>query len=117
MPPAAAAALWTTFLLVVLLFPGDKIPKEVPSDGLDKGVHAMLFYLESFFLRRWLHQPGKGRRDLLIAVFLASSLAFATEAAQLLLPERKGSVGDLLADHLGIVLYTAWTVLVRRDPR
>jgi VanZ family protein len=42
------------------------------------------------------------------AAALAAGLAILTEIVQNWVPNRDGSIGDLLADFLGILLVTAW---------
>ncbi len=96
-------------MLLACLSPGRAVDAGLKVPGLDKAVHAALFFLESFFLLRALRggRPA-GRIRYLSATALAGGLAVLTEAAQIWVPNRIGSVRDLLADFLGILLCVAW---------
>jgi len=117
--PRAWAILWTVVVLVACWTPGGAVRGGGPDiPGLDKGVHTLLFFLESFFLLRALHgvfpartlRGGRptGRIASSSAAALAAGLAILTEIVQNWVPNRDGSLGDLLADFLGILLATAW---------
>lgn len=78
--------------------------------GSDKFVHALLFGLCGFTsLRAWCDQRTHAVRT---AVALAL-FAVATEALQLWVPGRSASLGDLVADLLGVLAgmgLAAWTI-------
>jgi VanZ family protein len=113
--PKTLAILWTVLVLLACWTPGDPNPS-VRIPGLDKVVHATLFFLESFFLLRVLRRGrSNGRIPCLGTAALSGTLAVLTEVGQLWVPNRAGSVRDLLADALGILLCLAWFRLRRRD--
>jgi len=125
------AVLWTAVVLLACWLPGGTVEAgslgllDVP--GLDKVVHAVLFFLESYLLLRAL--PGAapparalrdagtpGRISCWRVTALAGGLAILTEVVQLWVPNRDGSLADFLADLLGILLGCAWYLHGRGDP-
>ena len=119
----AAAVLWTVLLLASLLTPGDSIDAlddglSLPlPEGADKVVHAGLFSFETFFLLRWLRSLPCVR-PLLMAILVATGLAVLTEVLQLWVPQRTGSLADLVADQLGIAACAGWALwAASRDER
>jgi len=125
----APAILWTAVVLLACWIPGGAVEAgsldlfDVP--GLDKVVHVVLFFLESFLLLRAVHGVPSGRslRDALTTGRIAcrrvavptAGLAALTEVVQLWVPHRDGSPADFLADLLGILLGCAWYLRGRRD--
>jgi len=134
--PQAWALLWTAVVLLACWTPGGTVRGgglDVP--GLDKVVHTLLFFPETFLLLRALHgvlpartlhgvlpartlRDGRtpGRISWVGATALAGGLAILTEIVQIWVPNRDGSVMDLLADFLGILLGAAWYLRGRRIP-
>lgn len=100
------ALVWTLALCILLLLPGDSF--DTPSSGwlqllpesIDKWGHALLFGGEVFWLERSLHE--RHPRPLLLAVALSVPLAAVTELAQSFSPGRAPSLGDFVANSLGI---------------
>lgn len=115
-----AAILWTAFVLLILLLPGDSISTLGPGfgvslpDGTDKGVHAVAFYLETLFLDRALRR-SRGPRSLRTTVPWTSALAGATELLQLGVPGRSCDVADFAADLVGIACCAAVVIWAGRE--
>jgi VanZ family protein len=95
--------------LAVLFTPGDDVPSAPP--GVDKLVHCALFAALAL-TGRWA-----GMRARALAVLLVGYAA-VSEVVQALTPlQRSGSVGDGLADVLGVLLgLLAWAAVARRVP-
>ena len=93
--------------LAVLFAPASDVPSAPP--GVDKVVHGLIF-LALALTGRWA-----GIRQSVLGAALIS-YAVVSELVQGLSPlERSMSVGDLLADVVGVVAGLAlWTLLARR---
>ena len=93
--------------LAVLFAPASDVPSAPP--GVDKVVHGLLF-LALAFTGRWA-----GIRQSLLGVALIG-YAVVSELVQGLTPlDRSMSVGDWLADSVGVVVGLAlWALILRR---
>lgn len=115
------SVLTLSIIVVLLLMPGWALlalqqwlaqwwpwPSSEPfSDGsFDKVTHGALFALCAYFtVRGW----GSGRRHDWVALgFLLTGFSGLTETLQMMVPGRNGSVVDVLADVIGIMLGIAW---------
>lgn len=79
----------------------------------DKLVHATLFACMGFLaVRGWTQ-----RRQLLGVLLVVLWLAPQTEWLQTYIPGRGASLGDVLADVLGLAVGVAWALLLRRSPK
>lgn len=103
------AVVVTSGVALLLLTPGSgvpdlpgSLPAWVAAFG-DKIVHAVLFFVETLSLHQALRH-SQGRRALALAGLSSFAFALFTEIAQLVVPFRDGSLGDLLADGVGIAL-------------
>ena len=110
-------AMWLAGMAAATSIPGDLIPT-LPAPGLDKVVHALLYGGLAFLLQRWL-RGGLRRppaRPLLLAGTVCGIYAVLDELHQLAIPKRTFSVGDLVADAvgIGIGLAVAAVMLARR---
>lgn len=110
----ASALLWTVFVCLALVFPGDglrpaegQFPWSLP-DGTDKLIHAFLFFFETLFLFRSLRIRRSVLPPLPTAITAAILLGALTEAAQLWIPHRSGDAADWIADVLGALACGAW---------
>ncbi len=110
--------LWTAFMLLVLLTPGDRVPTfgwDIP--GADKAAHAVLFLLQALLLQRaWSADAATAVALRTLAVVVP--FAAATELMQLLVPGRSADILDFLLDCAGAVmaipLSHAWMAHRRR---
>lgn len=109
-----ATLAWTALVLLCLLWPGTGLPatdyswwRFLPS-GIDKAVHGLLFFMETFYLLRSLHHLRPGFPALPAAIASAILLGALTEIFQLWVPDREGSGTDLIADALGAFACGAW---------
>ena len=110
--PLSRAVFVTAVLvsLAVLFTPGSDVPLVPP--GVDKIVHAVLFALLAA-CGRWAGIDGRVLGWLLLLYAAGSEVAQA-----LLVPGRSGSIGDLLADVVGMVTaLLMWEVLSRVEGR
>ncbi|WP_409331529.1 VanZ family protein [Trujillonella humicola] len=100
--------LAVTFLvsLAVLFTPGDDVPPAF--FGVDKVVHVVLFAALAV-AGRWAGVPAR------LLALLLTGYALVSEVVQALAPlDRSGSVGDWLADVLGVALgLLAWAGIAR----
>ncbi len=123
------AARWQAFAAlsltaVLLLLPGSALAAladwlalaDTPGpqvSGSDKFVHAFLFGLCGLTsLRAW----GAQRSHTVRTVLALTLFAVATEVLQLWVPGRSASLGDLVADLLGVLagmVLAAWTMRSR----
>ena len=105
--------LATALVVLVLLTPGDTMPADdelpwflalpwVQAWG-DKVVHGLLFFVHTALLARSVRH-GAFASPHTITLGLAMFFATGTELLQRFIPGRQGSLGDLAADSLGIVL-------------
>ncbi len=108
---ARGAFVVTVLVSLAVLFapPGDVPPSP---DGLDKVVHGVLFAALAF-TARW---AGVGRA---VTAALAVLYAAGSEALQGTdLVQRDASLGDLLADVVGVLVgLLAWRLVERARPR
>lgn len=95
----AAALSWTFVVLVLCVLPGGALPS-APTVGLDKFVHATLFFV---FAVLWVIRDSQ---PLTICIAVAGMLlAVSTEILQEVLPlSRSGDPFDALADAAGLFL-------------
>lgn len=119
-----AAAGWAALIALLLCTVPPPEPaarwgwvEALAEQGGDKAAHAALFAVQA-----WLLVGSRGVRPVttgwLVGAFLVASLyGAATEAVQLALPGRDGTLGDLLADAAGAAAGAgaAWTAR-RRSP-
>lgn len=117
---AWAASTW--FLLVTPPPPPEGLPAWLPWDGLvalpgiDKAVHAALFFVQAALVGRALPaRSATGRRWALFAsVLAATAWGAATELSQRRVPGRDADPLDLLADFAGALAYAATAAFRRR---
>lgn len=90
-------AAWTLTLAIVVvsLLPGDQLPQS-PMQYTDKLVH-MAMYTALALAFRWAY--GYNRRWMLIVPLVVGSM---TEVAQHFVPMRSMSLGDMVANCIGI---------------
>ena len=118
--------LATVVLALVLLTPGDTMPSDdelpwflalpwVQAWG-DKVVHGLLFFVHTALLSRSVRH-GAFALPHAVTLGLAMLLATGTEFFQQFVPGRQGSLGDLVANSLGIALALGLaTVGSRKSP-
>jgi VanZ family protein len=93
-------AVWVVALAALIVGSLNPVTKPPGEYHIDKFAHLLVYGglagLPALFLRRW-------RPILLLAVALVA-VGCAVEVLQHLVPGRKGSVGDALANTIGIAL-------------
>jgi VanZ family protein len=106
--PRHLAIGWTFLILVLLSIPGKDLP-QVDFVGIDKPVHAALFFV---FTVLWSRVFRRGRlRNLILAMCLAVSFAVLSELYQGILPwERTPDRFDVLANWIGTALAFAVSI-------
>jgi VanZ family protein len=115
--------LWSMLICYLLFLPGNRLPKEkifqIPH--IDKLIHAALFMILEFLLLldTKIELPGKRLRMFLLINLSMVFFAGTTEVIQyLFIPQRTGSIFDLLADlsgmAVGIFLYGIYLQLINR---
>ena len=75
---------------------------ELAAAGVDKLVHAGLFFVQSYCISRALRGRAGGAWS---AAVLAAGYGFALELLQLAIPGRGWEVGDLAANAIGAFLW------------
>jgi VanZ family protein len=102
------ALIWSAFVFVVLMIPGNKLPNEklIPIPHFDKLVHFLLFgvfaYLWDLYLRK-RESFIKERKRALLILFIIFMYGLLLEYLQLFIG-RKFDVIDLISDMSGILL-------------
>lgn len=108
--PHLHAVLWTAVVGVLMLLPGDALPqigRWLPQSfaGLtDKIAHLVVFLVMVVLIHRSLRASGRFERPLLMAALLTLIYALLMESLQVLVPGREGSLADLVADVVGVLL-------------
>ena len=97
-PTTATAAL----ILVAVLLPGSALPEGPGVPGLDKLVHAVLFF--GLALAAQLDFGLDGRRRVAVALVAALFFSALTEALQLAVDGRSSELLDMAADMGGFVV-------------
>jgi VanZ family protein len=102
------ALLWTIFILILMIIPGDMLPKEDKTfiPNLDKLIHAILFgsfvFLWSYYYTAKKNTVSVNRYTSLLII--ACLYGIATELIQkYFIPNRDFSVYDIAADITGSV--------------
>lgn len=120
------AVLMTLFTCLVLWLPGDSIPPledDLPwtlPPHADKGIHGLLFFIETLFLYRsarwWPHlrRITGTLSSLGSTVIFAMLLALITEWTQGKIPQRTTDGLDLVANFAGIFAFAISHILWRR---
>lgn len=99
--PLRWASGWTVLIIMLLSIPGRDIPS-VGITGIDKPVHAGLFFVFTILWARAL--PLSRRASILVAAGLALAFGVASEFYQGILPfERIPDKWDVLADWVGVI--------------
>ncbi len=124
--PLLPGILWTMFIALLTLSPGNYIPKITTFldwIGPDKLVHIFLYGIYSYFL---LEGFSRQRKYLLLQkhpcsdqLFIGIVFAFFTEAMQkYVVPGRNGNLYDFLADTMGCFLgYISWRIIGRNGKK
>ena len=119
----ALAALWTLGLIVALALPGDSMPRidkrfpwPLPA-GIDKGVHALLFFGETLLLAWAFGLARSFEQALKWSLVAAALLAIGTEILQIWIPARSHDWKDLVANFAGVAMGLATYWLWRRSRR
>ncbi len=104
----AALTAWCIIILVLTLFPGNRMPDLDPLravDGFDLLVHGGLFFVFGVLFYRFIRQKHPTAKPLRIFLYtLIAGIFFGscTEFLQFLLPiQREASFFDLTADITG----------------
>lgn len=104
--------VWMLFIFTLTSVPGNDLP-EVQINYLDKVVHFCLYFLLAYFLLlRFYSRDNLYRLTGIILAGLA--FAFIDELHQKWIPGRFSSLGDFLADGLGVIAAVILFVLVWR---
>lgn len=101
--------LWSVFILVVTLLPGEDIP-----DGFftslpyfDKLAHGGLFLVYAFLLRgffsKYFFSHFSSSKIFLITLLIALTYGILIECIQLFVPHRNFEFSDILADFIGTI--------------
>ena len=110
---AILTLLWAVIVAVLLLLPGDDLPKKELFKGFDKVVHVLLFGILSFlFVSIWEQRSSNIDWRIILISFLVS-FVYSTllEYLQNFIPGRQYDLIDLLANSTGIVLgLTIWRI-------
>ena len=111
------AASWALLILALTLtpIPAASTPGWLDRIHADKIVHALLFAVWTVLLvkglRGWVSRPFIVRHAQLLGLLVALAYAVLTEVMQESMGlGRRGTLGDVLADALGIILAMAWII-------
>ena len=114
MRPFRWSLLWALVILVLCLFPGQRLPdwNWVALFDLDKLVHAFLFFVLALLLAQALQTQGKLVSYLVWAVIRSMAYGMATEFMQgLEALGRRTDLNDMIANTLGAMAggaYARW---------
>jgi VanZ family protein len=114
MRPFRWSLLWALVILVLCLFPGQRLPdwNWVALFDLDKVVHAFLFFVLAVLLAQALQVQGKLASYLVWAVIMSMAYGLATEFMQgLEALGRRTDLNDMVANTLGAIAggaYARW---------
>lgn len=114
------ATLWTIFILILMVIPGNMLPREETTfiPNLDKLVHAILFgsfvFLWCYYFTARNNTIKVGRYNLVLLV--ACLYGVATELIQkYFIPMRDFSIFDIIADASGAVIgYIVVRLIIHR---
>jgi VanZ family protein len=114
MRPFRWSLLWALVILVLCLFPGQRLPdwNWVALFDLDKLVHAFLFFVLAVLLAQALQTQGRLASYLVWAVIMSMAYGLATEFMQgLEALGRRTDLNDMIANTLGAIAggaYARW---------
>ena len=105
------ALLWTIFILILMVIPGNMLPKEEKTfiPNLDKLIHATLFgsfvFLWSIYYATRKEKNNHSDSRFVLILIIACLYGVATELMQkYLIPNRDYDLFDIMADSIGAVL-------------
>ena len=105
------ALLWTIFILILMVIPGNLLPKEEKTfiPNLDKLIHATLFgsfvFLWSIYYATRKEKNNHSDSRFVLILIIACLYGVATELMQkYLIPNRDYDLFDIMADSIGAVL-------------
>ena len=105
------ALLWTIFILILMVIPGNMLPKAEKTfiPNLDKLIHATLFgsfvFLWSIYYATRKEKNNHSDSRFVLILIIACLYGVATELMQkYLIPNRDYDLFDIMADSIGAVL-------------
>jgi VanZ family protein len=96
-------ALWLLFLLIVSLIPVPGPKTDLPADKLE---HFMAYGITAVLVMRHVISKGRKARLIISSIFMASLYGALIEVLQGLTPHRQPSLGDVLANTAGAVVFS-----------
>ena len=99
-------AISVVMIFFFALMPGKMTPAFIVDN--DKAVHATVFFMLALMLQRSFPQVRFWPRLMLLAM-----MALGIEVLQYFVADRGFSRGDLVFDGLGLIVYAAWTIVVK----
>ncbi len=102
---AILTLVWAVIVAVLLLIPGDDLPKEELFEGFDKVVHVLIFGIFSFLFVS-MRDKANSKIEwlfLLISFLVSISYSLLLEYFQNFIPGRQFDAKDLLANSIGVV--------------
>lgn len=111
------SVLWSIFILFLTLIPGQDLP-EVKIFQVDKLAHcfvfAVLMVLSSYGLKRFSDIRGIPPNPVLLTTLYCIVFGVMIEVLQQLIPERRFSYGDMLANNVGVGLGYLGFIIIRK---
>jgi glycopeptide antibiotics resistance protein len=124
--PLLPGLIWTMFIALLTLSPGNYIPKITTLLdwlGPDKLVHLFLYGTYSYLLLEGFAKQHKytplQKQPVFISLLIGIVFAFLTEAMQkYVIPGRNGNLYDFLANTIGCFLgYISWRIIGRNGKK
>jgi VanZ family protein len=100
--------LWLFFVLVLSVIPVKGVEGKYPTD---KVVHFIMYGITAIVFLRNLRSKTSIKKSIVLSIILASSVGFAMEIIQSVIPWRGFSLTDELANVAGAVFVTVLYVL------
>jgi VanZ family protein len=95
-------AVWLLFLLIVSLIPVPGFKTHLPADKLE---HFIAYGITAVLVMRHFISRGRKARLVILSVLIASLYGALLEVLQGLTPYRQPSLGDVLANTAGAVVF------------